>query len=178
VKTRFLNGLLSPIDAHKACPDLFPAGVGAAKKALQRSEHGDISLGRYNHRGMSPCSPVRVTYRPAGAKLKTRTALVALWALDGFRAKLEPLVGLLVHYETEGTSGFAEVTNASGTSVLACSSSPPEAPVEGGEIIWFMKSSELPPSRSEGVDGEEGTASGWRTSECPRIAQLSVGLHN
>jgi hypothetical protein len=119
---------LSPIDAHKAYPDLFPAGVGAAKKALQRSEHGDISLGRYNHRGMSPCSPVRVAYRPAGAKLKTRTALVAPWALDGFRAKLEAMVGPLVRYETKA-SGFAEVTNASTNSVLAWSSSPPEPPV-------------------------------------------------
>ena len=169
---------LSPIDAHEAYPDLFPAGVGAAKKALQRSDHGDISLGRYNLREMSPCSPVRVNYRPAGAKLKTRTALVASWALDGFRAKLEAMVGPLVHYETERTSGFAEVTNASGTSVLAWSSSPPEPPVEVGEIVQFMKSSELLPSRSEGVDGEEGTASGWRRSECRRIARLSVGLHN
>lgn len=48
---------------------------------------------------MSPKYPVQISYRPSGRGQQTRTALIAVFRLDGFRDWLEALLGPLTVYE-------------------------------------------------------------------------------
>ncbi|MCO6415139.1 hypothetical protein JYK14_02970 [Siccirubricoccus sp. KC 17139] len=98
--------LASPADAARAYPTLFPTPE-AAKKALQRdkppAEHGDKPLWM-TPIGKCPRVPawVRVEYRPALPKAKTRTAWAHPDRLPTLRAWLEAVTGAeLALYEPE-----------------------------------------------------------------------------
>ncbi|MBV8591561.1 MAG: hypothetical protein JO212_16145 [Acetobacteraceae bacterium] len=98
--------LLSPTDAAKAYPDLFPTSE-AARKALERGEAAGVFTGHFPREKFSlgECPGNQgerftpVTYQPTGRGQQRRRALAAASRLPTLRAWLEALVGPLTHFE-------------------------------------------------------------------------------
>jgi hypothetical protein len=98
--------LLSPTDAAKAYPDLFPTSE-AARKALERGEAEGVFTGHFPRKkfslGECPVNQAdrftQVTYHPTGRGQQRRRALAAASRLSTLRAWLEALVGPLTHFE-------------------------------------------------------------------------------
>ena len=86
----------SPVDAHKAFPDLFPSAE-AARKGLDRSGSttGHLPVSTLLT-GECPPVLVPVTYQPAGERLKPRKALVTPERLVGLVEWLTNCLGVPV----------------------------------------------------------------------------------
>lgn len=88
------GALFSPVDAHRAYPDLFPS-PDAARMALGRTTTEQTPM---NICTIGECSVV-VRYQPTGQRLKPRTARVLPRHLAGFQTWIEGVVGPLDHYD-------------------------------------------------------------------------------
>ena len=112
----------SPTDAVKFYPDIFTAGVDAARMAIGRS--GGISrTSPYESILIRECSGNRLTrvlYRPTGKGQQTRTAWARNLGADQVRAMLVAMLGDLAQFEFGGGGALPE-TDLVKTSIEAAS---------------------------------------------------------
>jgi len=95
------GALLSPKDAARAYPDLFPTDNAATKQLRQRIQvpfpYEDISIRGWHLNSIS--------YRIKGER-GAREALVAPHQLDGFKAWLETVIGPVTHFQVVEDGGW------------------------------------------------------------------------